>query len=181
MAAFLASLGGRLGKQLPAILRPYLLISLFILLAALYIFRTVSRLNLALFLALSFSSGLVVTQFIPLTSYRGAWFTLTAGILLSCLLGFWWRGRLLWGPKLFLPLIMLYALGWPLVAFLNWGTWVIPTWSSLGLLLFGLLAVWLLSEARHALPEDYVPLASDLFIAYFNIFLIGSLLPGGLA
>ncbi len=122
LAAFLASLGAQLGGRLPVSLQPYSLISLFVLLAALYIFRTVSRLNLALFLALSFSSGVVLTQFIPIPTYRGAWFILVAGITLSWLLGFWWQGRLPWGGKLFFPAVVLYALDWPFVASLTRST-----------------------------------------------------------
>ncbi len=179
LAAFLASLGAQLGGRLPVSLQPYLLVSLFILLAALNIFRTVSRLNLALFLALSFLSGVVLAQFVPIPMYSGAWLTLIAGIILSWVVGFLWRGRLPWGGKLFFPVLVLYALGWPFAAYLARSKWILPAYSSFGLILFGLLAIWLLSEARHASPENYIPLTGDLFIAYFNIFFIGSLMPGG--
>jgi len=177
LTALIAALGHRLGKYIPVELWLLPAITALILFLALQIFKQVPRLNLVLLLGLALLAGAVLNWLDLSGRTWFAWIALILGLALSLVWGYLLGIRLGWFGILLFPITIAYLIGWFLISLLPEFAQLSVGWAVVGLFVFLGLAIHTVTEARFSEAGDTpVPLVSDLFIVYFNLFWIGALI-----
>jgi len=179
LVTIIAALGNHLGKYIPSEWWLLPAASALILLVTLQIFKLVPRLNFVLLLGLALSAGMLLNWFdLPREGWL-AWILLTLGIIISLAWGFLVGIRLGWIGALFFPLTIGYLIGWIMISLVpELAEWTIA-WAVVGLFVFVSLAIHIVTEGRYSKVQEMpIPLVSDLFIVYFNLFWIGAVIDG---
>jgi hypothetical protein len=182
LTALTAALGFRLGGQIPFGGWPLFTISALALLIMLQIFKTVPRWNLVLLLGLALLAGALLNWLDIQGPYWLPWATLSLGMLLSLAWAYGLGVRLGWIGAAFSLVTIGYLLGWFLLYILPIPAVPSTVWAWLGLFIFWALGVHTVTEARFSQSSrQAIPLASDLFVVYFNLFWLGAAASLGLS
>ncbi len=176
LVALITATGAQFGKLIPEQIDLLAAALGLIALAALIIYKKTPRWNFALLVPVALFAGGWLSR---LPDSGRSWLGLVifiAGAGLSAGLAYGARtsfGRL---AGLLNPVLIVYLIGWAGIAFLKPVFWAPAAWAAVGALLFTLLSLGLLDEARASdPPAEPVPLAIDLFITYFNLWLAGAM------
>jgi hypothetical protein len=171
------STGFVFGKRIPDELWWLPTASALLFLVLLQIFKQVARLNLLLMLGFSLSLGSLLPVF---DLWVDLWFPiliLLLGLGLALLWAYLVGLHMPWMGVLFFFLTLAYLLGWGILFFLTVPVNFELIWASIGILLFLGLGVYMLTQARYAPPqEQVVPIVSDLFVVYGNLFWVSAIL-----
>jgi hypothetical protein len=166
-------LGGRMPDDMWWLPTP----SALLFLVTLQIFKPVARLNLLLLSGFALSMGSLLTVF---DLGVDLWFpvlVLLLGLVLALLWAFVVGIRLRWMGVLFTPLVLIYLLGWGILNFVRVPITVEQIWASIGIFLLLGLGIYLMIQARFTPPqEQVVPIVSDLFVVYSNLFWVSAIL-----
>ena len=177
LAALLAMLGHHLGKHIPLDLWYLPAIIALVLFISLQIFKRVAPLNLILLLILALSAGALLNWFDLGSSGWFPWVVLTLGLVSSLAWGYGLGIRLGWLGNLLYLFSIVYLLGWVLLYFIpQIETWTLA-WALIGLFVFMGLVTHIVTEARYSSEnKTAVPLVSELFVLFFNLFWGGLLI-----
>jgi hypothetical protein len=127
--------------------------------------------NLVLFLGFSLVGGTVL-YWSPLTVIQNkTWVLFLVLILVSLLGGAFTSSKIAAASIYLMPGTILYFLGWILFLFFDLPELLIMIWTGLGLALFTLIAIAILSRGKtQDKQEDIVPLVIQIFVVVFNLF-----------
>ncbi|MBL7162241.1 MAG: hypothetical protein ISS57_06520 [Anaerolineales bacterium] len=179
LVALIAALGYHLGEYIPSEWWLLPAAGALVLLITLQIFKLVPRLNFILLLGLALSAGALLNWFDLGDGNWFPWIVLSLGLISSLAWGYLLGIRLGWISSLFFPLTIVYLLVWFLIYLVpGLAAWMLA-WAIIGMFLFVGQAIHIVTEARYSKTEEVpVPLVSDLFITYFNLFWIGAVIDG---
>lgn len=182
LGGLLAILGGRAGENVPAGAGWMVMAGGIVLLGGLVLFKRVPGWNLAFLLTLAFVGGALF----PSAFGRGNpwWISLLGACGVALSIGLAYGARVRFGRLaiVLMPVLLIYAAVWLVMPALPLGFHAPAIWALPGLLLFTLWAVNALSDARDAsVHPDPTAVASDLFVAYFNLWLCAAMVGGFLA
>lgn len=177
LAALLAMLGHQLGKYIPLdwwYLPAFITLVLFI---SLQIFKRVAPLNFMILLILALSAGALLNWFDLGSGSWFSWVVLSLGLVTSLAWGYGLGIRLGWLGNLLNLFSIVYLLGWVVLYFIpRLAAWTLA-WALIGLFVFMGLVTHIVTEARYSSEnETPIPLVSDIFVLFFNLFWIGLLI-----
>lgn len=179
MAGVTSGLGYYLGRWVPGPGRVYLMSVTWGLLIGLYLLEEEPGWNVALLLGFALAAGAL---------FKGMNFEIVQGevwrTLVSCL-GLSFVGGALSGPMVrragiyLFPIAILYLLGWVLLTIFPLPGPGMSLWALVGLLLFLLIGVSVISRGKIAGGEgNPISPASDLFVVGFNLFWLAAVFWG---
>ncbi len=174
-----AALGHQLGKYIPTelwLLPAFIALILFL---TLQIFKQVPRLNVVLLIGLALVAGAVLNWLELSERSWFAWIVLILGLALSVVWSYLVGIRLGWFGILLFPLTIIYLMGWFVISLFPEFAQLSVGWAVAGLFMFLALAIHTVTEVRYSpAGENPIPLVSDLFIIFFNLFWIGAIIEG---
>lgn len=177
VAALFTAAGVYLGRQIPLRFSLWFAIAALVLLLTLQIFKNEKGWNFTLLLMMALVAGVSMNRLDLSGAGWFSWFACFLGLVVSILWAYVLGVRLGWMGILFFPLILLYLLGWMFSALVFELAPLAEIWPWIGLFLFLGLGIYLLTEARFTSgTESAVPLGSDLYVVYFNLFWLGAVL-----
>ncbi|MBC8330857.1 MAG: hypothetical protein H8E28_02640 [Anaerolineae bacterium] len=169
-------LGYQFSEFLPELVQRYAIYSIWLFLIALRILKTDKPWNWIMLLGLSLTAGASLAS-ITTALHWLSWSSLALSAFLAFLWAYGLGIRLRWLRVILYPAILLYLLGWIAFYFIPMPEQVDLLWIMVGVGLFLIAVVVSTIEARFASITDApVPIASDLYILYFNLFWLGALL-----
>ena len=179
LAGLAAFLGSHLAGNFPTWVGLPLTVGVFTLLVILQIFKMAHRWNLILLLGFAMTAGMLL-QVIGIKKHWFPWVVLFFATVVSLFWAFRLGIRLGWIGTALFPVSVAYLLGWAAFYFFSPPAILDVIWAGVGLIVFLGLAVHAITEGRYAEQAgSLVPLASDLFLIFLNLFWLGVIISTG--
>ncbi|MCJ7717024.1 MAG: hypothetical protein MUO54_10975 [Anaerolineales bacterium] len=156
----------------------YILFVFLVLLVSMMILDKEPGWNVVLFLGFALAAGVILLWSSAEITQPKTWILFSILVLVSLAGGLFLSKRIGLAATVLYPTTILYMIGWVLFLFFELPGLFKMIWIVLGLVLFTLIIIAILSRGENQSQEDNaaVPLAIELYVLLFNLFWLSSML-----